>query len=123
MHYLEILNTVVKKSSHAYLNCTGFYCCSLWCKYKCKTCSKVKVAYNIFWILMDHGQISVSQTMIEASIDPFNVVKRKYIGGFSKQLGSCENVIVKTLYNSLGFQNSKLFNVWCRNAYSLNKTI
>ena len=53
---------------------------------------------------MDHGQISVSQTMIDTNIEPFNVV-RKYIAGFSKRLDSCENVIVKTIYNWLSFQN------------------
>ena len=55
----------------------------MWCKYKCKTYSKVKVAYNkIVRMLMDHGQISVSQTMIDTNIDPFNAVMRKYIAGF-----------------------------------------
>ena len=49
--------------------------------------------------------------MIDVNIDPFNIVMRKYIAGFSERLDSCENVIVKTLYNGLGFQNSKLFNV------------
>ena len=68
---------------------------------------------------MGHGQISVSQNMTDPNIDPFNVVMRKYIAGFSKRLDSCENVIVKSLYNLLGFQNSTLFNVLCRNAYSL----
>ena len=33
---------------------------------------------------MGHGQISISQTMIDGKIDPFNVVMRKYIAGFSK---------------------------------------
>ena len=96
--------------------CTGCHCSSLWCNYKCKTYSRVKVVYNnIFRILMDHGQIRVSQTMVDTNIDPFTVAMRKYIAGFSKRLDSYTNVIVKILYNSLGFQNSQLFNVWCRN--------
>ena len=59
--------------------------------------------------------------MIDANNDPFNIVMRKYITDFSKRLDSCENVIVKTLNNWLGYQYSELFNVWCRNSYSLNK--
>ena len=42
--------------------------------------------------------------MIDANIDPFNVLMWKYITGFSKGPDSCENVIVKTLYNWLGFK-------------------
>ena len=61
---------------------------------------------------------SILHVLVDTVI-PFNVVMRKYIAGFSKQFDSCENVIVKTLYNGMGFQNSKLFNVWCRNACSL----
>ena len=41
--------------------------------------------------------------MIDTNIDPFNVARRKYIDGFSKQLDSCDTVLVKTLYNQLGF--------------------
>ena len=118
MDELEMFNivTVLKKSSHFYLRlyCTGFYCSSLQCNYKFKTYSKVKVAFNnIFYIFMGHGQISVSQTMIAANIDPFNVVMRKYMPlvCFSKQIDECDNIIDKTLFKSFGFQNSKFFNM------------
>ncbi len=105
--------------------CTGFYCSPLWSSYKGKTYTKIKVAYNnIFRIFMGlHGQISISKTMIDANIDPFKVVMRKCIVGLSKRLDCCDNVIVNTLYNWLGFQNSNLFNVLCRSAYSVNNTI
>jgi len=105
--------------------CTGFYCSPLWSNYKGKTYTKIKVAYNnIFRMFMGlHGQISISKTMIDANIDPFKVVMRKYIVGLSKRLDCCNNVIVNTLYNWLGFQNSNLFNVWCRSAYGVNNTI
>ena len=92
--------------------CTGFYCSSLWYKYRCKTYTQVKSAYNNFFrLLMDHDEICVSKTMIDNNINPFNAVMRKYIAGFIKQLDNCEDVIVKTLYNWLGFQNSELFRI------------
>ena len=100
--------------------CSGMYGSSLWKSYKCNTLNKVKVAYNnIFRSLMGLSRRdSMSKTMIDRNIDPFQVVLRKYTVSFIKRVEVCDNEIVIALYNWMGFRNCDLVKVWCKLAYS-----
>ena len=103
--------------------CTSFYCSSLWAKFKAKSFSKIRTAYNnVFRHFMGIDRYtSISMTMINSRIDPFIVIIRKYIVSFMKRLNVNVNSIVNTVYNWNDFYTSTLYNTWLKKAFCTSR--
>ena len=100
-HFRMCTNDVKLQLFRTY--CTNLYCGQLWCKYRAKSISKIKVAFNnIFRSLMNlKRDISISQYMAVNAIDHFNVLYRKIVYGFRKRVFNSENSFVQVIVNSL----------------------
>ena len=111
-HTKAILKTVQMKQEYNQVIViqdifTGFYCSSTWRKYRMCSCNKTRVAFNnVYRSLMCLSRMdSISTHMINTNVDPFVVVRRKFLVGFIDRLANCDNVIVKTLYEWAEFRN------------------
>ena len=94
--------------------CTSFYCSSLWSSYNIRTLQHLKVAYNrIFRILMGlQHRTSMSENFIKRSLDPFKVIVRKLTCSFRSRILHSDNLLLKTIVDSLYFTFSKLTRKW-----------
>ena len=100
--------------------CTSFYCASLWSFYTIKSLRHLKVAYNrIFRILMGmHHRTRMSENLISRGLDPFKVIVRKLSWSFRSRVLQSDNMLLKTIVNSMYFMRCKLPRKW--NAAILN---
>ena len=94
--------------------CTNIYCCQLWSSYKKTTYRKINVAYRrIFRYFMKiDNATSVSCAMLNYNVDFLDVLIRKAVFNFRKRIMDSENVIIKTLVNSLFYLDSMLCKKW-----------
>ena len=94
--------------------CTSIYCASLWSSFNVESLRRLKVAYNrVFRILMNlHHRVSMSHAFISNRLDPFTVLRRKQVLSFRKRIMSSENLLIKTIVNSLHFLSSGLTVRW-----------
>ena len=94
--------------------CTNIYCCQLWSSYKKTTYRKINVAYRrIFRYFMKiDNATSVSCAMLNYNVDSLDVLVRKAVFNFRKRLMESDNVIIKTLVNSLFYLDSTLCKRW-----------
>ena len=101
--------------------CTGFYCSSLWRKYRKYSYNKTRVAFNnVYRSFMCLSRMdSISAHMINNNVDPFVVVRRKFIVGFIDRVTNCDNRIVKTLYEWAEFRNCPIYKEWIDIAYCI----
>ena len=100
--------------------CTSFYCASLWSSYTIESLRHLKVAYNrIFRILMGlHHRARMSENFIKRGLDPFKVIIRKLSWSFRCRVLQSDNILLKTIVNSMYFMWCKLSRKW--NAAILN---
>ena len=100
--------------------CTSFYCASLWSCYTIESLRHLKVAYNrIFRILMGmHHRTRMSENLISRGLDPFKVIVRKLSWSFRSRVLQSNNMLLKTIVNSMYFMRCKLSRKW--NAAILN---
>ena len=100
--------------------CTSFYCASLWSSYTIESLRHLKVAYNrIFRILMGlHHRARMSENFIKRGLDPFKVIIRKLSWSFRCRVLQSDNILLKTIVNSMHFMWCKLSRKW--NAAILN---
>ena len=100
--------------------CTSFYCASLWSSYTIESLRHLKVAYNrIFRILMGlHHRARMSENFIKRGLDPFKVIIRKLSWSFRCRVLQSDNILLKTIVNSMYFMWCKLSRKW--NADILN---
>ena len=116
-NFIHCTDSVKASLFKTYLS--SLYGSTLWSTFKRKTFSKLKVAYNnVFRYLFrkKRGE-SVSASMIDLGIDPFNVIYRKFVVGFIKRVTACDNVLVRTLHDWLDFNMCPLQNHWLKIAY------
>ena len=99
---------------------SSFYCCQLWCNYAKETGRRFKVAYNrVFRVLLQlDRRTSMSQAFIECNILHSSVILRKSMFSFLTRVSTCENSIIKSIFNSSHFFNSVMFNHWCANLFT-----
>ena len=100
--------------------CTSFYCASLWSSYTIESLRHLKVAYNrIFRILMGmHHRTRMSENLISRGLDPFKVIVRKLSWSFRCRVLQSDNMLLKTIVNSMYFMRCELSRKW--NAAILN---
>ena len=100
--------------------CSNLYCGQLWCNYKSRSFSKIKVAYNnVFRSLMClKRDTSISKCMIDNNVDPFVVLRRKLVYGFRERVMSSRNKLVQAVTQSLFFVTSTINIAWCKVLYN-----
>ncbi len=94
--------------------CTSIYCASLWSRFNIGSLRRLKVVYNrIFRILMNlQHRISMSHVFVVNRLDPFCVLMRKQILSFRKRITTSDNLLIKTIVDSVYFLSSGLTVRW-----------
>jgi endonuclease/exonuclease/phosphatase family metal-dependent hydrolase len=94
--------------------CTSFYCASLWSSYNLESLQRLNVAYNrIFRILMGlQHRVSISAHLLKLSLSPLKVIIRKLICSFRNRIMHSENVLLRTIVNSVYFMFSSVTKKW-----------
>ena len=94
--------------------CRSFYCAPLWNNCTIESLRRVKVAYNRVFrnLLLLKGRLSMSNAFVNRQLDPFVVVLRKLVVSFRSRLLKSDNILIRTLVNSLYFIHSRLSNTW-----------
>ena len=104
----------MKVSNADYFNIFGqltIYCSPIWSGF---TVRLLKVAYNrIFRILMRlKNRSSMSANFVERRLNPFPVIIRKRIGYFRERVYKSDNVLLKTILESVHLMFSNLNSRW-----------
>ena len=94
--------------------CSTIYCSSIWSGFTVESMRLLKVAYNrIFRILMRlKHRSSMSANFVERRLNPFPVIIRKSIGSFRERAYKSDNVLLKTILESVHFMFSNLNSRW-----------
>ena len=98
------------------------YCSTLWCRFTDESMRRLKVAYNrIFRILMGlEHRTSMSAEFIVRDMDPFVVILRKAIASFRKRIFSNDNILVRTVVDSVFFTFCRLSRRWSKALFVLH---
>ena len=101
--------------------CSNIYCSTLWCRFTDESMRRLKVAYNrIFRILMGlEHRTSMSAEFIVRDMDPFVVILRKAIASFRKRIFSNDNILVRTVVDSVFFTFCRLSRRWSKALFVL----
>lgn len=99
--------------------CCNFYGNHLWCNFYKQSLEKARKAFNkIFCKFFNIKRIDVTKTLLYFNINPFIVILRKSSYGFKNRLSNSENILIKTVHNSLFFLTSSLYKRWLLTMYS-----
>ena len=93
---------------------SNMYCSYLWKMFRTKCHDGVRVAYNVFRILMSiQRKCSISSHYVSKNVDGFMFLTRKLIVCFRKRLLSSDNILIKSILNSAYFNlSSQLSKRW-----------
>ena len=94
--------------------CNNFYGCSLWNVYHKYAMKKLKSAYcRIYRKLFNiEDRSTTSFSMLSMGIDNVDVIIRKNAFSLYTRLQSSNNVLIRTLVDSLYFCDSNIYNLW-----------
>ena len=99
--------------------CPSFYGSTLWCNYNAEIRRRIKVAYNIIFLVLfklEH-RISMSHTLLQYGVNHFDIILRKSMYGLINRVNLSDNVLVQTKYNSRHKYQSVLFQHWANNLF------
>ena len=113
-------NTLIRKFSQCsekirillyQMYCGTLYCCSLWCRYKQATYTKIKVAYNnAFRILMHLPRFCSAYSMfVHRNTLNFEALLRRSVHSLMQRISKSKNTFVAAIYNSDAQFKSPLF--------------
>ena len=99
--------------------CCNMYCSNLWTKFYAKSFNNIRWAFKrVYRYFMNlKRDSSISMSMVENRVNVFDVIVRNYICKFMLRLNHCDNLIVKTLVNSLFYSGSTVYVKWCNMIY------
>ena len=103
--------------------CTGFYCSPLWITHSSESLRRIHVAFNrIFRILLNlESRQSMSSAFVSRGLNPFTVVIRKSVFSFKQRLLVSNNLIVKSITDSMYFISCLTTKSWNRSLYISTK--
>lgn len=98
--------------------CSSFYGITTWRISHVYVYKKLNVAYKkIFRALFKLKKESTTFNMLQNNITPFIVIERNLLVGFVKRIEICDNVIVKSLVNSLFYISSRFYKSYVQKVY------
>ena len=86
-------------------SCSNIYCSKLWCRYTDESMRRLTVVYNRISTIpmgLEH-RTNMSAELIVRDMDPFVVTLSKSIASFRKRIFSTENILVRTVADSVFF--------------------
>ena len=98
--------------------CTSFYCLNLWNSFKVSSFRKVKSAYNkMFRKFLGVSRENMSNFMLLNNVKTFGEIERNLIYSFRSRVLRCDNVIVRTICDSLFYLNCDITKYWNTKLY------
>ena len=101
--------------------CASFYCISQWRNFTSSVFRKIKSAYNrVFKNFLNIDRNEVRLLMSQYNVKSFNEIERQLIYGFRQLIQKSNNILIRTIVNSVFYIDCSQSNRWNRTLYNFN---